>query len=310
MLIVGTNNTACGIMDGLEILRQGGSAVDAVEVTLRAVEDNASDGSVGLGGLPNLLGEVEQDASIMEGSSLRAGAVGALKCFRHPISVARQVMELLPHVFLAGEGAALFAEEIGAEKGDLVSESARREYVQRLTEAGLAEALLGPDKHMPLRQALWQNINYRPGGTSNVIAQDRDGHICCGVTTSGWAFKYPGRIGDSPIIGAGNYADDRYGAAACTGLGEITMRLCSAHATVMRMAAGKTIDEACAASIEDILRLPMAIPFGVNILVVDRRGHHALWSTHSEGEYYLFAGPDSAEPLRLPGRSLRVTAAR
>jgi len=295
MLIVGTANTASGIMDGLATLIAGRSAIDAVETALRAVESDPEDDSVGLGGLPNLLGDVELDASIMEGTTLKAGAVGALKGFLHPISVARKVMESLPHVLLMGEGAALFAEEVGAEQGELLTETATQKYREFLP-VGVVER---GEPQRPLYQMLRESIHRRPGGTANVIAQDGEGRICCGVTTSGWAFKYPGRLGDSPVIGAGNYADDRYGAAACTGLGEVAIRLCSAYSVVARLAAGQLLDHAASAAMQDVLSLPIDMPFTLNILAMDSRGRHVLQSTDAADKFYLVAYPGDAEPRRL-----------
>lgn len=303
MLIVGTANTACGLRDGMAMLKRGGSVVDAVEAALRPVEDNRADDSVGLGGLPNLLGEVELDASIMEGAERRAGAIAALQGYRYPISIARRVMEDLPHVLLAGAGAARFAEEIRAERGQPDSPSSRAKCVERLRALGLEpDDLLLPDAE--LRKALWSSVNWRPGGTANVIARDDQGHFCVGVTTSGWAYKYPGRVGDSPIIGAGGYADDRHGAAACTGLGEVAMRLCTSYAVVAGLAAGAALDLAARAALEDVVTLPVGFPYGLNILAVDRHGKHTFWSTRGSQASYVCMEDGDPEPRTLAGRGL------
>jgi beta-aspartyl-peptidase (threonine type) len=298
MILIGTANTAPGIVDGMAALRRGGSAMDAVEITLRAVESDPLEDSVGYGGLPNLLGEVELDASIMDGSSLRAGAVAALKGYLHPISVARKVMEMLPHVLLVGSGAARFAAEIGAEAGDLLTDSAAAKYRERLSAASLTESLAGDDGSVSLSDALWRVLGYRSHGTSNAIAIDREGHICCGVTTSGWAFKYPGRVGDSPIIGAGGYADDRYGACACTGLGEASMRLCTAYSVVAGLAGGRQLDDCVESAMRELARLSSPVPIGMNILALDRLGQHTYWSTHTADRHYLYMRPDDSEPQR------------
>src|SRR5205814_9896615 len=121
---IASSNGDIGLPIAWNILRPGGSAIDAVEAATRIVEDNPADHSVGYGGYPNLLGEVELDASIMDGTTLRAGAVGALRGYRHPISVARRVMDELPHVMLAGEGAARFAAELGMQREDLLTDEA------------------------------------------------------------------------------------------------------------------------------------------------------------------------------------------
>lgn len=128
MIIIGSSNGSVGIAAGWDILQAGGSALDAVEAATRLVEDNPHDHSVGYGGYPNLLGEVELDASIMDGTTLRAGAVGALKGYRYAISVARRVMEDLPHVILVGEGAMRFAAEIGMQRENLLTEHAEKAW--------------------------------------------------------------------------------------------------------------------------------------------------------------------------------------
>lgn len=304
MLIVGSANTDGGLMAGLAILQNGGSALDAVEAVLRAVEDNVDDDSVGPGGLPNILGQVEQDASIMEGTTLQAGAVGAVKGFRHPISLARRVMERLPHVMLVGAGAETFAREVGGEPCPPVSEQSYAKYLERMAAIGALDTLTEADRQPRLAEIVWRNARHRTGGTANVIARDGEGRLCCGVTTSGWAYKYPGRLGDSPIIGAGNYADDRYGAAACTGLGEVTMRLCTAHGVVLRLSLRQSLAEAAAAAMGDIAVLPVGIPFGINLLAVDAEGRHTLWSTRPEERYYVAAEPGDATPRRLPACGL------
>ncbi|MHB0876492.1 MAG: isoaspartyl peptidase/L-asparaginase [Anaerolineae bacterium] len=303
MLIVGTNNAADGVMAGLAIMQAGGSAIDAVEAALRLVEDNEADDSVGWGGLPNLLGVVEQDASIMDGRQLRSGAVGALQGVRYPSYVARRVMDLLPHVFLVGEGAARFAREVGAEPAP-VGEASQAKYRRWLESVGIAEDVARAGDGAPLADLVWRGVRHRAGGTSNVIAIDGEGHVCSGVTTSGWAYKYPGRLGDSPIIGAGHYADDRYGAVACTGMGEATIRLCSAHTVVQRLAAGQSLGDATAAAVDDLVRLDAPIPFNVNVLAVSRDGEHMLLSTAAKAPSYVAAVPGDVEARRFAGRGL------
>lgn len=219
----------------LAVLQAGGSALDAVELGIRVVELDPAVRTVGVGGAPNRLGEMELDASIMDGSRLMTGAVAALKGFLHPISVARQVMARLPHVLLVGEGAARFAAEIGAEQGETLSPQARADF-----EAWLA-GLTTPLSH--------------PGGTTIFLARDAQGRMAGGVSTSGSAYKYPGRVGDSPIIGAGLYVDERFGAAACTHTGEMTIRAGTARAVVAYLKQGATAEQACREAADDLRRL-------------------------------------------------------
>jgi beta-aspartyl-peptidase (threonine type) len=201
MIVIASANGEIGIRAAWDILSSGGTALDAVEAATRIVEANPDDHSVGYGGYPNLLGEVELDASIMDGATLRAGAVGALKGFRHPITVARQVMEQLPHVMLAGEGAARFAAELGLPREELLTDEAARVWREgvagRLPEAfrdaqgAIIAGLLGRASHLATDPE-------RVAGTVNFIALDAAGHLASAVSTSGWAWKYPGRLGDSP----------------------------------------------------------------------------------------------------------------
>src|SRR5262245_54381543 len=142
MIVVASSNGQVGIGEAMQVLKAGGSAVEAVEAGIRLVEANPNDHSVGYSGYPNILGQVELDASIMEGRELRSGAVGAIQGFKHPISVARQVMEKLPHVFLVGAGAERFAAEMGFEREDLLTREAREVWQKGLQQAGVpAEAL-------------------------------------------------------------------------------------------------------------------------------------------------------------------------
>lgn len=220
MIVIASTNGRTGVVEAMRVLRAGGSAVDAVEAGVRVVESDPADQTVGYGGLPNLVGEVELDASIMDGATRRAGAVGAVRRCEHPISLARRVMEELPHVLLVGSGAERFAREMGFPERDLGTPEATavwREVFETRVPAAYADRL--PYLESLRRFARLAVDPERPTETVNVIARDAAGNLSCWVSTSGWAWKYPGRLGDSPVIGAGNYADSRYGAAACTGRG-------------------------------------------------------------------------------------------
>ena len=247
-IIVASGNGAPGLPVGIRILARGGSALDAVEACAKVIEADPTDTSVGRGGRPNVLGEVELDASIVDGTTHRTGAVAALQGYLHPISVARAVMERGPHVMLVGEGAARFAKEIGASKAQNLTAATRKLWVERLRAAGETPASIRRrSKLLPIVL----NTVREHFGTVNFLALDRKGHLASAVTTSGWAYKYPGRVGDSPIVGAGNYCDTRYGAAACTGYGELAIRNLSAKTAVDRLAAGMRADEVAHSTIAD-----------------------------------------------------------
>ena len=229
MILVTNNEGTLGAPTTARLLTEGKPALDAIEAGIRLIEADPSVRTVGRGGWPNLLGEVELDACMMDGTTLRSGAVGALQGFLHPVSVAREIMRRLPHELLVGAGAARFAREIGAEPAENLTEDSRRAWqawfdneVPAADRARWAEAPLAP----LCRHAIDPEIGR---DTTVFLAHDRAGDICTGTSTSGWGWKYPGRLGDSPIVGAGSYADTRYGAAACTGVGEMTIRCCTAR---------------------------------------------------------------------------------
>lgn len=297
MILLSSRNGDIGMGAGWEVLRSGGSALDAVEAATRVVESNADDDSVGLGGLPNILGEVQVDASIMDGRTLRTGAVAAVRGCEHAITLARHVMENLPHVLLAGEGAERFAREMGLPPRNLLTEERRTQW-QRLLEETLGEEKAHPVADLTdLRLAVWKAMGAKPpGGTVNFIAQDKDGNIACAVSTSGWPWKYPGRVGDSPIIGAGNYADNRYGAAACTGMGELAVRTCAAHTAVGLMKAGHSPQAAGRAVLEEVLSLPNRIGGHLDILLLSADGTPSALTTDPEGCRYWAWADGMAKP--------------
>lgn len=255
MILLASKNGSVGMAAGMAVLQAGGTALSAVEAATRPVEANPDDHSVGYGGYPNLLGAVELDAGIMDGQTLRTGAVAALRGYRHPITVARQVLEHMPHVLLAGDGAAQFAATLGLPREETLSPEAAavwerglRERLPAVMEQPPAERtalLLRQGKHLPIDPEL-------VAGTVNVLAQDAAGRLAVAVSTSGWAWKYPGRVGDSPVVGAGYYADDRYGAAACTGWGELALRAGLARLIVWHMRHGANAQTACHAAFADL----------------------------------------------------------
>ncbi len=242
--------------------------LDAIEAGIRLVELDLTVDSVGVGGLPNLLGAVELDASIMDGRTRRSGSVGALSGYPHAISVARQVMERLPHVLLVGDGAAQFARECGETPGETLTPDAQqklREWLAGATDSGIpAEDRIALARYSSGAEGP-QSRPERTGGTTTFLALDARGDCASGVSTSGWAYKYPGRLGDSPIIGAGNYADNRYGMAACTGQGELTIRAGTAQSVVLAMKMGLSVCDACHEAADDLRALQR--DFGGNVTI-------------------------------------------
>ena len=289
MLLVASANGAVGMDAGWEVLAGGGSALDAVEVATRLVEDEPTDHTVGYSGYPNLLGEVELDASIMDGTTRAAGAVGGLRGYRAAITVARAVMERLPHVLVVGEGAARLAAELGLEAEQLLTEEAERTWREgiegRLPEGSMAARMLS-------QVASLATDPEQAAGTVNFIAVDGEGRMASAVSTSGWAWKYPGRLGDSPVIGAGNYCDGRWGAATCTGFGELAIRAGTARSIVASLAAGVPLDAACRSAMHDLATLGDVASESLimHLVAVDADGTHAGF-TSREGTSYVVRTP-------------------
>lgn len=312
-ILVASENGREGILAAIELLRMGGRALDAVELACRITEDDPDEHSVGYSGLPNVLGEVELDASIMDGKTLRAGAVAALNGYGKPITLARQVMTETPHALVVGSGAARFAAEMGHTPANMRTEEALRRWRQRYEEYGLQ-----PGKHSDLRKIAQQltrplhlddSVYERSPspvveessakddtlGTVNYLALDRYGDIASAVSTSGLAWKYPGRVGDSPIIGAGNYCDNRYGAAACTGMGELAIRASTARSLVLYMKMGMSLRDAGCETLRDLAALGALPGQYMNIVALTPNGEHAGFTTVA-AKKYLFMRSNMNEP--------------
>jgi len=302
-VIVGSGNGASALAAGVRVLARGGSALDAVEACAKIIEADTTDTSVGRGGKPNVLGEVELDASIVDGTTHRTGAVAALKGYLHPISVARAVMERTPHVFIVGDGAARFAKEIGAKTTQNLTPSTRKLWVERLRSVGETPSSIR--RRVKLLPVVRKTV-LEERGTVNFLALDRRGDIASAVTTSGWAYKYPGRVGDSPIVGAGNYCDSRYGAAACTGYGELAIRNVTAKTAVDRLAAGMPPDLVARAAIADANALEDA---AFNIVVLSPKGVHAS-ATNREGRRYVWMTARMKEPVLAARMLVKRTTRR
>jgi beta-aspartyl-peptidase (threonine type) len=301
-VVISSANGAKALGEAMRILRRRGSALDAVEAAARIVEADPSDTSVGRGGWPNILGTVEVDASIMDGATRRAGSVAAVRGYLYPISIARAVMERLPHVMLAGDGAMRFAEEIGAERARLLTERTRGLWVGFLGQIGETPASVR--RRRSLAAVVMKTVGLERKGTVNFIAIDARGHMASAVSTSGWGYKYPGRVGDSPIIGAGNYCDERYGGAACTGFGELAMRALTAKTAVDRLAAGMSPEDIARAAIADVNALDRPRPAAMNVVVLARDGRYAsatnrrfLSATRRRPRRYAVMTADMGEPL-------------
>lgn len=238
-----------------QILRSGGTALDAVEQGVRVPEADPNVRTVGLGGYPDASGEVTLDACIMD-HQMNCGAVAYLKRIKHPISVARKVMEQTSHVMLVGEGAQQFAKAQGFVEENLLTEQSKADWQQWL-QSGAAKPQINIENH----------------DTIGMLALDSHGNLAGACTTSGAAYKLPGRVGDSPIIGAGLYVDNEVGAATATGQGELMMKTVGCHLVVELMRQGLTPKEACRKAVERIAaRLPDFAKFQVGFLALSKNG--------------------------------------
>lgn len=302
MLLLAGDYQNSGTAIAWDAMRAGASGLEAMRLGIRAVEANVEDWSVGRGGYPNALGEVELDAGVMEGRARRSGAVGGLRGFLHPVDVAYAVMERLPHVLLVGEGAARFADEIGAERGDLLTDEMHVQY------ARWRAAHTGADGAFDLIQAARTSSDPgRKDETTVYLTQDARGEIAVSTSTSGWSWKYPGRLGDTPVAGAGFYADNRYGAAACMGKGELAIRTGLARMTVMLMALGRSAQDAAREALRDVLLLPDVGAAELQLHVIDAHGggHVAFIGPAQAGDWhYAYMATDGDDVPR------RVEAAR
>lgn len=222
---------------GWKILSTGGTALDAVEAAARHAEADPAVTSVGRGGFPDASGRVTLDAAIMDGRG-GAGSVGALSATTHAVSVARAVMDRTPHVLLVGNGADLFARAHGFPHEDLLTDASREKYAEWLRGHPVG-------KEMPNEEPWRQRIDADHHDTIGVVALDARGELAASCTTSGLAWKLPGRVGDSPIIGAGLFADGTVGAAVATGTGELVMKTCGSFLVVELMRQGKEPRAAC-----------------------------------------------------------------
>ncbi len=248
---------------GYEILKNGGTAIDAVEQGVRVVENDPDNQTVGIGGFPDREGNVTLDACIMKGDG-SCGSVAFLQEIKNPISVARKVMEETPHIMLVGSGAQKFALEYGFEKENLLTEKTKADY-----KAWLKKSTYKPE------------INIENHDTISTLALDDKGKIAGACTTSGAAWKMHGRVGDSPLIGAGLFVDEESGAAAATGLGEAVIRTAGSAMVVESMRRGLNPYEACVDVVERIRRKHKSLKdLQVGFLALDMQGNYGAYSIH------------------------------
>jgi isoaspartyl peptidase/L-asparaginase-like protein (Ntn-hydrolase superfamily) len=247
-----------------------GNALDAVEQGVMEVENDPIGQSVGLGGRPDREGKVTLDACIMNQKS-DCGAVSFLQNIKNPVAVARKVMEDTPHIMLTGEGAKQFAIEKGFKEENLLTEASEKEWKEWLKES----------KYKPV-------INVENHDTIGQLALDSQGNLCGSCTTSGAAYKLHGRVGDSPIIGAGLFVDNEIGAACATGLGEAVIRVAGSHLVVELMRQGHDPEEACKMAVQRIIEKHDNMEgLQVGFLALRKDGKHGAYSVYNGFNYAM-----------------------
>ena len=272
----------------METITKTGSVLDGVEQGIRLIEADVKNRSVGDGGTPAAHGKVQLDACIMYGPGHRAGSVAGIEGIRHPITVARQVMERTSHVLLVGAGAQEFAVKQGHEVGSLLNDETRKAWEEwKAKNQGKVDLPIGVDNHDTI---------------ALIAVGDEKGKrvVAGGCSTSGLGYKLRGRVGDSPILGSGLYVDNEVGAAGATGIGENVMRYCSTFFIVEQMRAGASPEAACEAAIRRVARLdPREIrDLHINFIAIDRLGNHGAAGTDKGFRYAVTtkSGSEVKEP--------------
>lgn len=301
MILLANSEAWPGFPESVAMLKDGAPGLDAMITGISKVERETTVRSVGLGGWPNMLGEMEFDAGVMDGDTRDVGSVGAVRDILPVAALAREVMQRLPHVMLTGDGARRFAQEVGFPLEETLFEDSRRVW-RRLLEKELTPQELAtfPDIPLaPLSRAITDPERVRD--TTVFLCRDSADGIHTATSTSGWAWKYPGRLGDSPIPGAGFYADSRYGAAACTHTGEMTMRCGTARTIVLAMRLGYSLGDAVKLAVDELSELSSGFLGGVVIHAIDASENHEVVSFRcgEEIRYWLWTSGMREPELRV-----------
>jgi len=321
-LIISAHNGLKHLDDGMQVLRNGGDTLDAVLAVVTKVEDDPTDHSVGYGGLPNEDGVVQLDACVIHGPTAKCGAVGAIERIKNPSLVAKAVMEKTNHTFIVGQGAMKFAEDLGFQPMNLLTDDSRLAWLAWKSSSSkdwrpgldspewnktLAALLDTPEKN-ELRGWIESVVAHPPTGTINCLAVNEKGDISGTTTTSGLAWKIAGRVGDSPIIGAGCFVDNEVGAAGSTGRGEENIKICGGHTIVELMRKGMSPTEACLEAMRRVVhnysfdksRLKL---FDLQFYALNKNGEHgaaAMWSTSQNGRPISYAVHDGTQAKSIP----------
>ena len=270
-MVISTWNHGLEANEGaMNVLNQGGNSLDAVEAGVRIPEADPKNTSVGYGGLPDRDGHVTLDACIMDHQG-NCGSVAFLQHIKHPISVARKVMEETPHVMLSGQGALNFALEKGFPKEDLLTQNALKKW-EEWKKGSFYQPIVNVENH----------------DTISMLALDEKGDISGACTTSGLSYKMHGRVGDSPIIGAGIFVDNEVGGCCATGLGEAVMKTVGSFLVVELMRQGASPQEACEEAIARVVKNQNYQDMQIGYLAIDKKGNHGAYAIQPWFNYALF----------------------
>jgi N4-(beta-N-acetylglucosaminyl)-L-asparaginase len=265
-VIISAANGVNALQKGMDILKSGGDTLDAAIAAVTVVEDDPDDDSVGYGGLPNELGVVELDASVMHGPTRRAGSVASVQKIKNVSRLAKTVMERTNHVMIVGDGARRFAVDEGFEEMNLLTEHSRKIWLawKAKTSFNWRPGIDSPEWKDHISQIFDGDeakiayaervISRPPTGTINCLAVSEKGEVSGTTTTSGLAWKISGRVGDSPVIGAGLYVDGDVGGAGSTGKGEENIKICGGHTIVELMRRGMQPADACLEALGRVVR--------------------------------------------------------
>lgn len=283
-VVIASANGERGVKRAYDQLMQNADPLDAVIAGVNIQELDPEDQSVGLGGLPNEEGVVQLDASCMHGPTRRAGAVAALEGIATPSLVAKAVMDYTDHILLAGEGAKRFALAMGFTEQNLLTEKSRQDWLRWKSKQNAGDNWLDHDGDIRIKFTT---------GTINMNAVTASGDIASVTTTSGLSWKIPGRVGDSPLIGAGQYCDNSVGAAGSTGRGESNIKVCGAFLTVEFMRQGLAPRDACLKTLERVVAMtePRLLDrqgrptFNLNFYAVSKDGRYGAASLHEGGRF-------------------------
>ena len=270
MVISTWNHGIAANKEAMRILNSGGKAIDAVEFGVRIPEADPECTSVGYGGLPDREGKVTLDACIMDETG-NCGSVSFLEHIKHPISVARKVMDKTPHVMLSGNGALKFALEEGFKKENLLTEKAKEKWNEWLKNS----------EYKPI-------INIENHDTIGLLALDKNGDVSGACTTSGLSWKMHGRVGDSPVIGAGMFVDNEVGGCCATGVGEAVLKTLGSFLVVELMKQGASPQEACEEAISRIIKNQKYKDMQIGYLAINKQGEHGAYAVHPWFNYALY----------------------